>query len=569
MKVYSMKLENFKAIENLEIIADGKNVTVGGQNGTGKTSISDAYTWALTGKFSDGAVGEVNFYDADGKLIRDKKIHSVELELDDKTVIRRELVNSFDKHGNFKATTQNFYIDGVAVKQKEFDAEILKLTGGAALNPFSFCTMNWKERRQILMKMCPVDNAAVIATDEIFQQLNLQNFSPEMVISMNKNEMKKFSSEVQSIPARIDELNHKKFVIDGDEESLRNEKNILEKKLSETAEKVKSIQKIMAERDKPKTKLLEIQKKILQKENEISRNDSSVKDIEKKLDELREEYKNVMRTKAGTCPTCGQSLPNEKFNAKKNKMLDELNARGQNLRAEQEKIKKENSVCNEELENLKWQQEELQSQITASESAANMDELNAAISERDKTISELTQAENNLARFLQQKSDAEKNQNRIAELKKRETELNQKIADCERQINLAEKFIRAKVKLIEDTVNSKFEFVKFKLFETLINGNIKEICEPMIDGVPYNDGLNRGAKFKAALDILKTLQKFFGVELPIFVDDAESYTSNSFVEIPNQIFLLKVVEGQEVLKIDVEKSSEENFSLEIEGVKAA
>ena len=198
-----------------------------------------------------------------------------------------------------------------------------------------------------------------------------------------------------------------------------------------------------------------------------------------------------------------------------------------------------------------------------------MDELNAVISERDKTISELTQAENNLASFLRQKDDAEKNQNRIAELKKRETELNQKIADCQKQIDLAEKFIRAKVKLIEDTVNSKFEFVKFKLFETLINGNIKEICEPMIDGVPYNDGLNRGAKFKAALDILKTLQKFFGVELPIFVDDAESYTSNSFVEIPNQIFLLKVVEGQEVLKIVVEKNSEEKFSLEIEGVTAA
>lgn len=569
MKIYSMKLENFKAIGNLEIFADGKNVVVGGQNGTGKTSISDAYTWALTGKFSDGNIGEINFFDANGNLIRDKKIHSVEIELDDKMTIRRELLNTFDKHGNFKATTQNFYIDGVVVKQKDFDAEILKITGGSALNPFSFCTMNWKERRQILMKMCPIDNAAVIATDKIFQELNLQNFAPEMVISMNKNEMKKFTSELDGIPARIDELNKKNFSTDGDEESLRKAEEILRKKLSETAEKVQSIQKIMAERDKPKSKLLEIQKKILQKETEISRNNSNVKDINKKLDELREEYRNVMRTKAGTCPTCGQSLPNEKFNAKKNKMLEELNARGQNLRAELENIKTENSVCNEELENLKWQQEELQSQIAASESAANMNELNAAISERDKIISELTQAENKLARFLQQKNDAEKNQNRIAELKTRETELNQKIADCQKQTDLAEKFIRAKVQLIENTVNSKFEFVKFKLFETLINGSIKEICEPMIDGVPYNDGLNRGAKFKAALDILKTLQKFFGVELPIFVDDAESYTSNSFVEIPNQIFLLKVVEGQKILKIDVEKNSEEKFSLELEGVKAA
>ena len=139
MKINSLKIENFKAIENLEIVADGANVKVIGQNGTGKSSIADAYTWAFTGKFFDGSIGEVNFFDADGKLIRDKKIHAVEIELDDKTTIRRESVNTFDKLGNFKSTTQNFFVDGVELKQKDFDAEILKITGGAALNPFGFC----------------------------------------------------------------------------------------------------------------------------------------------------------------------------------------------------------------------------------------------------------------------------------------------------------------------------------------------------------------------------------------------------------------------------------------------
>ena len=52
-------------------------------------------------------------FSADGKLIRDGKIHAVEVELDDKTTIRRESLNTFDKSGNFKATTQNFFIDGV------------------------------------------------------------------------------------------------------------------------------------------------------------------------------------------------------------------------------------------------------------------------------------------------------------------------------------------------------------------------------------------------------------------------------------------------------------------------
>ena len=136
MKIISIRMENFKGEEKREIIANGENATISGQNGTGKSTIADAYFWAMTGKFSDGTTGEVNFYDADGKLIRDKKVHAVEIELDDNTTIRRESVNTFDKLGNFKATTQNYFIDGVELKQKEFDVEIAKLTNGAALNPF-------------------------------------------------------------------------------------------------------------------------------------------------------------------------------------------------------------------------------------------------------------------------------------------------------------------------------------------------------------------------------------------------------------------------------------------------
>ena len=40
----------------------------------------------------------------------------------------------------------------------------------------------------------------------------------------------------------------------------------------------------------------------------------------------------------------------------------------------------------------------------------------------------------------------------------------------------------------------------------------------------------------------------------MWIDDAESYTSNSFVDLPNQIFYLKAVEGQE-LKIEVEEKT--------------
>ncbi len=562
-KIISIRMENFKGETRREIVADGENVTISGQNGSGKTTIFDAYTWALTGKFSDGSIGEVNFYDADGNLIRDGKIHSIEIEFDDKTVIRRESLNTFDKSGNFKATTQNFFIDGVQLKQKEFELEIMKITNGAPLNPFGFCQMAWKERRKILMKMCPIDNAAVIASNEIFQQLNFGNFAPDAFITAQKEEIKNLRKELIKIPARIDELSLKKFNTSGDEEFLKAEIDRTNAELKTAAEKVQSIQKNIAERDKTRNELFRVKNLIGRLENEIERLKIKFERANADVSELRENYKQIFCSKGGVCPTCGQNLPLEKFKEIKDKKIAEIETQGKQLKIECEKLASEISAKNNELDNFKHQAEKIQAEIDAAEKSASMDELNAAIAERDKVISQNTDATNKLARFNQNRDDAEKTQKRIEELKKLEKELNQQVADIERQINLAEKFIRAKVKMIEDAVNSKFEFVKFKMFETLINGTVKEICEPMIDGVPYNDGLNRGARFKAALDILRTLQKFYSIELPIFIDDAESYTSNSFVELPNQIFLLKVSEGN--LKIEVEKS----FELKIEGVKAA
>ena len=59
---------------------------------------------------------------------------------------------------------------------------------------------------------------------------------------------------------------------------------------------------------------------------------------------------------------------------------------------------------------------------------------------------------------------------------------------------------------------------------------------------------------KAALDIVSTLSKFYDIELPIFIDDAESYTSNSMIEVKNQVFRLAAVEGIKELNITIETS---------------
>ena len=52
-KIKSLHLENFKGVKSATYQFDGKNASVIGQNGAGKTTIFTAYMWLMTDKDSD------------------------------------------------------------------------------------------------------------------------------------------------------------------------------------------------------------------------------------------------------------------------------------------------------------------------------------------------------------------------------------------------------------------------------------------------------------------------------------------------------------------------------------
>ena len=137
---------------------------------------------------------------------------------------------------------------------------------------------------------------------------------------------------------------------------------------------------------------------------------------------------------------------------------------------------------------------------------------------------------------------------RINDLKKKDADLKQQNSEVERQLWLIDEFTRIKVSSIEDSINQKFEQVKWKLFDVQKNGAIAEMCEATFNGVEYNSGLNNGARINCDLDIINTLSKQFGVSLPVFVDNAESV--NELLPIDSQLIELQVTED-ETLKVEL------------------
>ena len=135
---------------------------------------------------------------------------------------------------------------------------------------------------------------------------------------------------------------------------------------------------------------------------------------------------------------------------------------------------------------------------------------------------------------------------RIGELEAEQKEVGQKVADQEKMLYLLESFIRAKMMKISDSINQHFKTVNFKLFETLLNGGVKECCECTVGGVPFSS-LNSGHRIVAGLDIISSLSELYDVYCPIFTDNSESINDFNVPDMKSQMVFLMVSEDKELV----------------------
>lgn len=137
---------------------------------------------------------------------------------------------------------------------------------------------------------------------------------------------------------------------------------------------------------------------------------------------------------------------------------------------------------------------------------------------------------------------------RIETLRDEQKEIGQKVADQEQMLYLLEEFIRFKLNKVSESINSHFKTVNFKLFEMQLNGGMKDCCECTVNGVPYST-LNSGHRIVAGLDIIRSLSELYGVNVPIFVDNAESLNEFNVPAVDAQLILLSVSEDKQ-LKVE-------------------
>ncbi|MBO0959530.1 hypothetical protein J1P26_07260 [Neobacillus sp. MM2021_6] len=325
-------------------------------------------------------------------------------------------------------------------------------------------------------------------------------------------------------------------------------------------------------------------------------NQSSIKTLNDSMDQLRKEWSEI-NSKEFThesdceCPTCGQSLPEEQvqtarekalaqFNKSKSDSLENINAKGKSAKAKVVELQNANGGFDKEIEKVESQLQtkkdlltSLKDQLTAvqttivdilevPEYTAKLTGKNAIVTEikelRDAAnqtiqsiygeVAELKTKRDQLQGELGKFAVATQSQSRIEELKQQQKTLAGEFEKLEEELYLTEEFIRTKVNLLEERINSKFKYAKFKLFSEQINGGITEVCETLFDGVPYSSGLNNAAKINVGLDIINTLSEHYGFSAPIFVDNAEAVTK--LIDTNTQIISLVVSEQDKDLRVE-------------------
>ena len=175
---------------------------------------------------------------------------------------------------------------------------------------------------------------------------------------------------------------------------------------------------------------------------------------------------------------------------------------------------------------------------------------NEAVAGIDQEIMSKRGIISNLNAEIAQHANIEASKERIIELEDQQVRLAQEYEKLEQTTFLIEEFIRTKVNMLTDRINSKFKYARFKLFDVQINGGLNEVCETLYEGVPYSSGLNNAARINVGLDIINTLSAHYGIQAPIFVDNAEAVTK--FIDVDTQLISLVVSEKDKQLRVEVE-----------------
>lgn len=379
-------IRNIKGIRDLTIDFTDQETVICGDNGTGKTTIMDAFLWLLFGKDSTNRADSnfnIKTLDKDGKPILNLEhvVIATILVNGNEITLQRSYLEKWGtgvNAGQLKNHYTDFYLNGVKLgTKKEYDAEVSAILPEDVFrmvtNPFYFPSLPAATQKTMLLDMVGnVSDQDVAALKPEYLELlsQITGRSLEQFKKETSSKKKAIQDELKELPARIDtanqmmpepedwvaldqELGEKKARLKEIDEQIADKSNsvkadyeaksniqkkIGKKRLERTCKESEIREKVNKANGEARSsinnlvyKIQNLQGDIQRKKGSLSTIDTQIGSLNIELDTLRGEYRiinaeqSVYPNGAFVCPTCKRTLDAEDIEAKQREMLANFN----------------------------------------------------------------------------------------------------------------------------------------------------------------------------------------------------------------------------------------------------
>lgn len=559
IKILKMELENFKCHRHLVLDFQGEDGSIFGDNGTGKTSVYDALTWMLFGKDSLGrgeTMMEVKPLDEEGGVRDHQAITRVEvlLMVDGREIClcreNRECWATREEGSRFEGNRSRYYWDGVPMRRGLFQEKVAQIMPEETFRMLTSVKyfpeeLPWQQRRKLLCKMAGVlSDREILEGESRFERLREAAGSDSLETLKRKLKARRQSLENtgNDIPARLSELEKTLQSLPGEEENWEEKLKAIQDKLAKQnlaadqsrqrrSQQIRELQLAIRELDAENLEFLSTFPDGKKTKQALEFAENTENAMEESLQRCRREWGQVSAEefRGGRCPTCGQDLPGraarearDSFEREKERRLRGIEATAEDFRKRKQEAAHQAQTLKKQLETMKSQPEEMPGYREKREELRR--KLEQIPEEKADPGEDLRAEEKRLLEAQSRKQLRRYTLDRQEQLRQELQAAQQELEKIRSLENLLDEFGRFQAKLLEQQVNRLFRIARFRLFRIQVDGSMEERCDVVYDGVPYGS-LNSGMKVNVGIDILNSLGDFFGVRVPLFIDNAEAVTA--------------------------------------------
>lgn len=549
IQLLAVELQHCRSYVETERLLLFDRTSITGANGAGKTTIAHAVAYVLYG---------VNYYgQQDIGFLRSEESRAMKVQVG---------FRDQDGETHFLARTRNgdtttLTYDSYTIRQADIDAMICdKSLFLSMFNPLYLASLPDKTARELVLKcLPPVLPEQVLEEMSEAYRVHLDGIAltnPDEQLASCRTEQKRLEEAQQRLRGQLEEA-----------------RNQLEHAGEHLAQQKQELAELRKKRDTLKTRKYEdinksaLEMKSMELEQKIVDNNSRQRSLETKLEEAkkrtyqsqyitalaevsaqlagaRQEYKDAKehyeRIEPGfVCPTCKRGVDEAELPAVKeifDGLLQGIRTVGTELVEKRKEIetlqKKEREIFEQykaaDIEKYSEELRELQKQVISIPGRPSFSDQLAEIEEQleygnlsEQDCIDLSSYEADIASLEGSIKDTENqgSKQRVLELINRQTELEDEYTKLRNQLSALQEYLTVRARLAIQPL--KMPHTAVQLYDVTLSGVVKNVFCFEYLGRSYSY-LSSSEKIRAGIEIAAMMRNVTGLDIPLFIDEAQS-----------------------------------------------